>query len=204
MAAKEMEHIVRKNYERLWRREDELISQFLPLLPRSGVEPVRSFNKSPYASIEAGPLPLAVIEPMSLLALPTPRVNPQIEKVKNRLGATQLGFQEAMMKQFQSLTDHMFLLIRNQQPGPRPQIESSKHSSGFWCIQCQQPGHTRQFCRNEPNRDQMMNDNAPQQNQRGENQNQNQGNSRGPPSKGQTNQESRRRGFIISTGGIMS
>ena len=77
------------------------------------------------------------------------------------------------MKQFQSLTDQMSLLIENQQPSPPPHIESGNHSSGFWCTQCQQHGHTRQFCRNGPNRDQRMNGNGPQQDQRGQNQNQN-------------------------------
>ena len=95
------------------------------------MEPVRPFNQSPYVSIEAGPLPLAVIEPMPLLALAVPRVDPHIEEVKKKLDVTQLEFQEAMMKQFQSLTDQMSLLIQNQHPGPLPQIESGNHSSGF-------------------------------------------------------------------------
>ena len=92
VAAKEMEHIER-NYERLWRREDELILQFFPLLPKSEVKMIRPLNQSQYASIESGPLPLAVREPIPLLALPAPRTDPQIEDVKKRLGATQLRFQ---------------------------------------------------------------------------------------------------------------
>ena len=63
------------------------------------------------------------------------------------------------MKQFQNLTDQMALLIKNQQPGTPPQIESDNHSSRFSCTQCQQHAHTRQFCRNWPNRDQRMNNN---------------------------------------------
>ena len=35
VAAREMKHIDR-DYERLWRREDELVPQLIPLLPRSG------------------------------------------------------------------------------------------------------------------------------------------------------------------------
>ena len=35
MAAREMEHIDR-DYERLWRREDESIPQFIPIRPRAG------------------------------------------------------------------------------------------------------------------------------------------------------------------------
>lgn len=83
------------------------------------------------------------------------------------------------MKQFQSLTEQMSLLIKSQQPGPPPQIESGNHSSRFWCTQCQQHGHTRQFCRNGPNRDQ----------------NTNQGNNRGPPPRGQANQNAEKKEF---------
>ena len=61
------------------------------------------------------------------------------------------------MKKLQSLTDQLFLIIRSQQPGPLPQIESSKLSSGFWSVRCQQHVHTRQFCRNRQNRDRRMN-----------------------------------------------
>lgn len=81
VATRDMEHIDR-DYERLWRREDELIPQFIPLLPRSGVEPMRSLHQSPYVSIEAVPLPLAVKEPIPLLALPALRADPQIEEVE--------------------------------------------------------------------------------------------------------------------------
>ena len=110
VAARDMEHIY-KDYERLWRRADELIPQFIPLLPRSGMKSIRPLNHSPYIFIEAVSLPLVVREPIPLLALPAPRVDPQIGEVEQILGATQLGFQGAMMKQFQGLTDQMSLLI---------------------------------------------------------------------------------------------
>ena len=64
-----------------------------------------------------------------MLTLPAPRTDLQIEQVEQRLGATQLGFQEAMLKQFQNLTDQMALLIKNQQPGPPRQIKSDNHLS---------------------------------------------------------------------------
>ena len=48
-----------------------------------------------------------------MLTLPAPRMDPQIEQVEQRLGSTQLGFQEAMLKQFQNLTDQMALLIKS-------------------------------------------------------------------------------------------
>ena len=51
------------------------------------------------------PCPLAVREPIPLLALPILRVDPHLEEVEKRLGATQLKFQEAMIKQMQSLMD---------------------------------------------------------------------------------------------------
>ena len=73
VAAKNMEHIDR-DYKRLWKSEDEMIPQFIQLLPRVGVKPIRPLNQSPYVSIEALPLLLAVSEPIPLLALPTPRV----------------------------------------------------------------------------------------------------------------------------------
>ena len=98
-----------------------------------------------------------------------------------------------MLKQFQNLTDQMTLLIKNQQFGPPLQIESGNHTSGFWCTNCQQHGHTLQFCRNGPNRNQRTNNNGPQQNLRGPSQNQ--GNNRGPPPREQTNQSTEKKKF---------
>ena len=124
---------------------------------------------------------------MPLLALSAPRVDLHLEEVVKRLGATQLGFQKSMIKQMQSLMDQLSLMIRSQQYGPPLQVESGKHASEFWCIWCQQPGHTRQFCRNRQIRDKKMNDNPPPQNQRCQVQNQTQygqGNNRGPPPRG--------------------
>ena len=97
-----------------------------------------------------------------------------------------------MLKQFQNLMNQMALLIKNQQPGPPPQIESVNYSSEFWCTECQQHGHTPQFCRNGPNRDKKMNNNGLQQNQRGPNQNE--GNNRGPP-RSQHNQNTEKKKF---------
>ena len=128
-AAREMENLDR-DHERLWRREDELIPQFIPIRPRvvEG-EPGKYGSTSPYALIDAGPRPLAVREPAPLLALPAARVDPHLEEVEKKLGASQLGFQEAMIKQMQSLTDHMSLMIRSQQPDPTPPIVWGKHAS---------------------------------------------------------------------------
>ena len=62
------------------------------------VEPVRPLIQASYAFIEPAPRPLAVRKPVPLLALPAPRVDPHHEEVEKRLDATQLGFQEAMIK----------------------------------------------------------------------------------------------------------
>ena len=114
MAAREMEHIDRY-YERLWRQEDESIPQFIPVHPRvMEGEPGRQGSEALYALIDSGPWPLAVREPEPLLALPAPRVYPHLKEVERRLGASHLGFKEAMIKQMQSLTDQMSLMIRSQ------------------------------------------------------------------------------------------
>ena len=94
MAARDMEYIDR-DYKRLWRKENKLISQFFLLPPKVGVDPMRSLTRSPYVSIETVPLPLAVKDFIPMLALPAPRTDPHIEEVEHRIGATQLGFQEA-------------------------------------------------------------------------------------------------------------
>ena len=108
-------------------------------------EPGKYGSQAPYALIDTGPHPLVVIEPAPLLALPAPRVDPHLEEVEKKLGANQLEFQEAMIKQMRSLTDQMSLMIKNQQRGPPPPVESGRHASGLWCVQCGQPGHTRHF-----------------------------------------------------------
>ena len=86
----------------------------------------------------------------------------------------------------QSLTDQISLMIRSQQPGPPPPVESGRHASGLWCVQCGQPEHIRQFCRIGQNRDQRNNGGPPLPNQRVQGQIQyRQGNNRSPPPRGQ-------------------
>ena len=163
VAAREKGQIDR-NYEWSWRRKDELILQFICLQHREiEVEPVRPLIQAPHSSIGSGPRPLVVKEPVPLLALPAHRVDPPLEEMEIRLDVTQLGFQEAMSKQMQSFTDHMSLTIRNHQLSLSPQVDSGKHVSRFWCVQCQQPGHTRQFCKNGQNCNQRLNGNPPPQ-----------------------------------------
>ena len=86
------------------------------------------------------------------------------------------------MKQMQSFTDQLALVIRNQQPGPPPQVEYGRHATGMWCMQCKQPGYTSQYCHNRQNQNQRNNVGNQQQNQRPQRQNQyGQGNNRGAP-----------------------
>ena len=99
VAAREMEHTDR-NYGRLWRREDKSIPQFLPIRPRAADGELGGHaSRAPYAFIDSGPKPLVVRQLAPLLALPTPRADIHLEEVEKKLGASQLGFQEAMMKQ---------------------------------------------------------------------------------------------------------
>ena len=51
----------------------------------------------------------------------------------------------------QSLTDQLALVIQSQHPGHPPQVESKRHATGMWCMQCKQPGHTSQYCQNRQN-----------------------------------------------------
>lgn len=161
-AAREVDQLD-KDYERLWRRDDELIPQFIPICPKAleGAT-ISQVGQVPYVPIEAGSRPLAVKNPEPLLVLPARRVDPQIEEVERRLGASQVGFQEAMMKQLQSLTDQLALVIRSQQPRPPPQAESRRHATRMWCVQCKQHGHTSQYCKTRQNQDER-NNGAPQQ-----------------------------------------
>ena len=144
-------------------------------------ESVKYESQVPYAIIDMGPRPLAVRQPAPPLALPAPRADLHLAEVERIMGASQLGFQKAMIKQMQSLTDQMSLMIKSKKPDPLPPVESGRHASGLWCVQCGQPGHTRQFCRSGQYRDQRGNDGPPPQNQRGQGQSQyGQGNNRGP------------------------
>ena len=151
-----------KDYERLWRKEDDLIPQFVPIRPRiiEGAT-VGHEGQVSYVPVDTGPRPLAIRTPEPLLALPTSRIVPQIEEIEKRLGASHEGFQDAMMKQMQSLTYQLALVIRSQQPGPPPQ---GRHTTGMWCIQCKQPKHTSQCCQNRQNLNQRNNGGPQQQN----------------------------------------
>ena len=106
-AAKEVEQL-EKDYERLWRKDDDLIPQFVPICPRvlEGAT-IGQDGQVPYVHVDTGPRPFTVRTSKPLLALPAPRIDPQIEEIEKRLGANQEGFQDVMMKQIQSLTDQL-------------------------------------------------------------------------------------------------
>jgi hypothetical protein len=76
-----------------------------------------------------------VREHAPLLALLELRVDPHLEETERSLGASKLEFQEAIIKQMQSLTDQMSLMISSQQPDPPSPIESGMHASRLWCVQ---------------------------------------------------------------------
>ena len=97
-AAREVEQF-EKDYEKLWRREDESIPQFVSIhpmvfnVPTDGLEvPVLRIPAKP------GPHLLATKAPEPMLALPAPKVDTQIEELEKRLGANHEGFQDALMK----------------------------------------------------------------------------------------------------------
>lgn len=73
------------------------------------------------------------------------------------------------MKQIQSLIDQMSLMIRSQQPSLPPPVESGRHMSELWCVQCGQLGHTKQFCRTRQNRNERSIGNPPPPNHGGHN-----------------------------------
>ena len=87
-AAREMKSLDR-DHERLWRRKDELIPQFISIRPRMVAgEPVKYENQVSYALVHTDPRPLAVREPALLLVLSAPIANLHLEEVERRLGAS--------------------------------------------------------------------------------------------------------------------
>ena len=143
--------------------------------------------------MDTRPLPLAIKTPEPMLALPAPRIDLQIKEIKKRLGASQEGSQDAMMKQMHSLTDQLALVIRSQQSGPPPQVESGRRATGMWCTECKQPGHMSQYCQNRHNQNQRNNGRTQQQNQRPQGHNQyGQGNNKGAPPRQNIQNESKK------------
>ena len=87
-AAREVEKL-EKDYERLWRREDDLILQFVLIRPRVlGGATVGQEGQVPYVPVDTRPLPLVLRIPEPMLAFPTPKIHPQIEEIEKRLGAS--------------------------------------------------------------------------------------------------------------------
>lgn len=78
--------------------------------------------------------PLAVREPTPLLALHAPTIEHKVEDIEKMLKASQLGFHEAMMKQIQSMSEQMTLMVKNQTMNPPTPVESGRCASGLWSV----------------------------------------------------------------------
>jgi hypothetical protein len=75
-----------KDYERIWRKEDESIPQCIPIRPKTVVGESELARTQPNPHVEeSGPKPLAVWEPPPLLALPAPELEGCLGEVKRRL-----------------------------------------------------------------------------------------------------------------------
>lgn len=87
-AMRDIKHI-EKDYERLWQKEDESFLQFIPIRPRTlEGEPRKNVEQPPQPFADFDPRPLAVRKPVPLLALHAPRVDPHLEDVERKLGAS--------------------------------------------------------------------------------------------------------------------
>ena len=151
-AARDVEAIERE-YERLWRKEDDSIPPFIPIKPKDenpgqlSLIPLSSQVIPANTRLEVAPMPLAVRPPPPPLANSSALEDAKMEAMKQELQQSQQGFKDDIMKQLQALTDQMVGLARNQNPNPSPPpIESGRHDSGLWCTACGQAGHTAQFC----------------------------------------------------------
>lgn len=83
--AKDIENI-EKDYEKLWKKEDNSIPQFIPIRPRvQEGESGMLLVQVPVQETDAYPRPLAVREPTFLLALPAPNFEPTVEEIEQRL-----------------------------------------------------------------------------------------------------------------------
>ena len=68
IAAREMEHID-KDYETLWRKEDESFPHFIPIRPRIvDGELGRHESQTPYALIDSNPLSQPLLAPLDHFA----------------------------------------------------------------------------------------------------------------------------------------
>ena len=63
--------------------------QFIPIQPKVVVgQPVKYESPGPIAIVDTGPRPLAVKEPTPILTLTAPRMDPYLEEMERRLGAS--------------------------------------------------------------------------------------------------------------------
>lgn len=81
-------------------KEDESIPQIIPIRPKEIERELdKNVNQISPSSADLTSNTLAIRDLVPLLALPAPHGDPQLEDVERSLGASQLEFQDAMMKQ---------------------------------------------------------------------------------------------------------
>jgi hypothetical protein len=144
-AALEVEIIDREN-ECMWRREENLILEFIPLYHR----PVESQIKLQPEPLVMKPPIQTVLTPMALEIMPpsessgtnAPLMEARFEEFRSELKETNEGFKGEIMKALQAMNEQMSCLVKNQDPNRPPLHESGMHPSGMWCTTCRQAGHT--------------------------------------------------------------
>ena len=143
--------VIERNYERLWRKEDESIPQFIPINPIATVAGSSFPSNTPvirHIPVDLDVRPTATNAPVPLLALPEPQLEHRVEELEKRVQAGQQGFQDSVMKQIQALTEQMAFMVKNQNENSAPpRIESGNHYTGVWCTTCGQSGHSPPQCR---------------------------------------------------------
>ena len=91
----EQNYPMEKNYERLWRKEDESIPQFVPLKPQAvevGPRYEASSFHTDYRPFHHTVTPLTTKAPEPLLALTAPRLETRVEELEKKIQASQEGF----------------------------------------------------------------------------------------------------------------
>uniref|UniRef100_A9U2L9 Predicted protein n=1 Tax=Physcomitrium patens TaxID=3218 RepID=A9U2L9_PHYPA len=151
-AARVIEQI-NKEHDRIWRKEDQNIPNFIPIHAQGTGSSLNSNQPSiamPLHSMQQYPTLLDTRLPAALPVLTFPEKNWR-EEMKREMQSVQQGFQDQISQQMKLMTDQMAALARIQNFNPPlPPIESENHSSGLWCTRCGQPGHTFQFCNENP------------------------------------------------------
>jgi hypothetical protein len=135
-AALEVEIIEREN-ERMWRQEENPISEFIPLYHRLvesqiKLQPEMLVMKPPIQTVLT-PMPLAIMPPSESSGTNPPLMETRFEEFWAKLKETNEGFKGEIMKALQTMSEQMSCLVKNQDPNLRPPPhESGMHPSGMW------------------------------------------------------------------------